>query len=96
MKKFLKKAKSKYIPNFLIILSIVIILVSYYIAEQINCSSFEQLLYTINTVEGASMQPVYEGALFVGLRLGIVVGLVLLIRFLIKRKFKFTLNNLLV
>ena len=93
MKKFLKKAKNKYIPYFLIILSIVIILVSYYIAEQINCSSFEQLLYTINTVEGASMQPVYEGALFVSIRLIAVVGLVLLIRYLVKRKVKITFNN---
>lgn len=93
MKKFLKKAKDKYVPYFLIILSIVIILVSYYIAEQINCSSFEQLLYTLNTVEGASMQPVYEGALFVIVRLVAVVGAVLLVRYLIKRKFKFTFNN---
>lgn len=93
MKKFLKKAKNKYIPSLLIVLSIVIVLVSYYIAEQINCSSFEQLLYTINTVEGASMQPVYEGALFVSIRLIIVVGVILLIKYLIKRKYKISFNN---
>ena len=93
MKKFLKNLKNKYIPIFLIIVSIIIILVSYYIAEQINCSSFEQLLYTINTVEGASMQPVYEGAVFVSVRLIGVVAAVLLIRFLIKRKYTFKLND---
>ena len=93
MKKFLKKAKSKYIPYFLMLLSLIIILVSYYIAEQINCSSFEQLLYTMNTVEGASMQPVYEGAIFVSSRVIIVRGIVLTIRYVIKKNYKITLNN---
>ena len=93
MKKFLKNLKNKYIPILLIVISIIIILVSYYIAEQINCSSFEQLLYTINTVEGASMQPVYEGALFVSVRLIALVGFILLVRFIIKRRYSFKLND---
>ena len=91
----MKKRKRSNIVFYLILfLALVLYLVSKYIKVNINCSSFEQFIFTMNNLEGTSLEPLFDGLWYVGLRLLIIIPSFLLIRYIVKRYFIIEFKNL--
>ena len=91
----MKKRKRSNIVFYLILfIALILYLVSNYIKININCSSFEQFIYTMNNLEGTSLEPLFDGLLYVGLRLLIIIPVFIIIRLIIIKKFKIEFKEL--
>lgn len=98
LRKILRILSRIVFPILFSCLSIIIFITGYYVLNYINCSSVEQMIYTMTTVEGVSMQPLIEGTKYVLLRLLIIVLIIVFIKLLYKlylsKKIKISIKKL--
>ena len=98
IRKILRILNSIVLPIFFSCLGIIIFITSYYVLTYINCSSVDQMIYTMTTVEGVSMQPLVDGITYVLLRLFlivfVIVFLILLYKLFISKKITISINKL--
>lgn len=98
IRKILRIINRFILPILFSCLAIVIFITGYYVLNYINCSSVEQIIYTMTTVEGVSMQPLIEGTKYVLFRLLIIVLVIVFIKLLYKlylsKKIKINIKEL--